>query len=87
MAKIISVALRFPSGVLATLPAPARHSELVRQLMIDRLATDRVLGAEKGFICCSGNFLDRRKACHVALRSGQVTHPIVPNHLHSDDIW
>jgi len=46
-----------------------------------------VLGAEKGFICCSGNFLDRRKACHVALRSGQVTHPIVPNHLHSDDIW
>lgn len=71
-----------------SLPRPARHVDIMLHAMAEMgkpLSPD----AEKGFLTECGNFLRRRPALVVALKSGQVKNRscLKGRQLTTDDLW
>lgn len=82
--RIISVAIS-SFGIVASLPAPARHGDVLRKL---HDFNPLVVGAERqGFLTNAGRFVNRRDAAVLALEAGQVVKLISPPELYSEDLW
>jgi hypothetical protein len=89
--KILAAAIRNKeTGVVWSLPVPARHHDLIR------VCTDWGAGAqskfEQGFITDSYQYVDRKEARQIAEQAGQViTRANGTNYkgsfLFSEDVW
>lgn len=87
--RIAAVAVLLP-GVPRplTLPAPARHVHLLRQMVMDDELADRVGHADQGFVTTHGRYVCRCEAMRIALAAGQVAPPqAAAGVLYSEDLW
>lgn len=82
--RIISVAIS-TFGIIASLPAPARHGDVVRKL--HDFNPTLVQPEDQGFLTSAGRFVNRREAAHIALETGQLEKLHSPPHLFSEDLW
>ena len=85
---IVAAAIRYRGAVYA-LPAPARHSDVIRW-MVETGQDDHVPAtAEQGFIDSEAGFVPRDEAAYIALRDGQPLRDpvIVGGELYSENLW
>jgi len=86
---VVAAAIMF-DGKIHSLPAPARHHDIIRQMHESGL---RNFDRYQGFVLSDGTFATRRRAFTVAMAAGQVTHrrPGPGNYqgtqLLSEDVW
>lgn len=82
--RIVSVAIS-AFGFIASLPAPARHGDVLKKLSY---VNPTILGpGTQGFITSAGRFVNRRDAAVIALEQLQVEKLISPPELYSEDLW
>lgn len=83
--RIISVAIS-AFGIIASLPAPARHGDVLRKLW--EFNQTVVVGADRqGFLTSTGRYVNRRDAAAIALAAGQVDRLTAAPDLYSEDLW
>lgn len=85
--RIVAVAVRDEKGVIHTLPAPARHHDVVRE-MHDKGLRNMGPDIEQGFLLSDGRFCRRKPAKRIAERAGQLL-PRASKlaELFSEDVW
>jgi hypothetical protein len=82
---IVSAALKMDNGAVISLPAPARHGDVIAALSRLGMCGAVALDAEQGFLTSGGTFADRRLAHRIAFKAGQVA--IMEGELYSEDLW
>lgn len=90
--RIVAAAIR-QDGLTFTIPAPARHHDIISAMA--RSEIDIPIVGEQGFIDSSGNFVDRCIARQIAEAADQLIPrkdsgvPFVAQHpqLFSEDVW
>lgn len=82
--RIVSVAIS-AFGVVASLPAPARHGDVLRKLQDFNPIVVR--GDRQGFLTNTGRYVNRRDAAVIALAARQVDKLIAAPDLYSEDLW
>jgi len=86
MDTIVAAATKY-KGTVYALPAPARHHN-VMWMILELMPEPIFMGPEtQGFITSKGVFVGRRRAAHIAVKSGQIEKPQISNHLLSEDVW
>lgn len=83
--RIVSAALNF-DGLILSMPAPARHSDLIRAVDEYCLCLS-VRQENQGFLDAGGHFLTREEALKRAYETGQLDKSDHPRHLFSEDLW
>ena len=83
--RIIAAAL-FYNAVICTLPAPARHGDIIHAIANSVDRTLWPINGPQGFITDTGRFVDRKEAMRIAVLAGQVEAGDVPD-LYSEDLW
>lgn len=82
--KIVAVAIRH-KGLIVTLPAPARHGDVLHPLYA---ITGELVGpGDQGFMTSTGRFVGRRAAAGIAINAEQILEPKWPPDLYSEDLW
>lgn len=82
--RIVSVAIS-AFGVITSLPAPARHADVLRKL---HDFNPILLGPDtQGFLTNTGRYVNRRDGAAIALEAGQLETLISPPELYSEDLW
>lgn len=85
--RIVAAAVRDGAGVIHSLPAPARHHNVL-QSMPDFRGRH---AAEQGFLTSNGEFADRITALRIAMAAGQVVGRTPSGYngpeLFSEDLW
>lgn len=85
--RVVAVAVRDEKGEVHTLPAPARHHDVVHAMSESGL---RVMGPdiEQGFLLSDGRFCRRKPAKRIAEKAGQLLPRAMDlAELLSDDVW
>jgi hypothetical protein len=79
-----------------SMPAPARHNDVVRAIHFAGLSEalwEANAPGNQGFLTSDGRWVSRREAMEIALASGQPFRPREPHHapltheLFSEDLW
>lgn len=83
--RIISVAIS-AFGIVASLPAPARHGDVLRKLF-DFNQTVVVGEDRQGFLTNTGRYVNRRDGAAIALAAGQIDKLQAPPDLYSEHLW
>lgn len=86
--RVVAAAInRNDSGEFISLPAPARHHDIIRY--INETYGDMPVRGTQGFMLDDGRFVMRKPALHIAERAGQlIKPPVAPSHgLFSEDVW
>ena len=85
--RVVAVAVRDEKGEVHTLPAPARHHDVIREMASRDL---RTMGPdiEQGFLLSDGRFCRRKPAKRIAEKAGQLL-PRASKlmELFSEDVW
>lgn len=89
--RIVAAAIK-SGALIAHMPAPYRHHDI-----ISKLPFGYTLGGEQGFLTSAGRFVDRREAKRIAQAANQIIAsekdakgvPFKRNHpdLFSEDLW
>lgn len=80
--RIVAVAMKLDSGLIVTMPPPARHHTVLHA------APTRMHYAEQGFLTSDGSFATRMQALEIARLSGQILRETAPQQgLFSEDVW
>ena len=82
---IKQAAIRLSADIIATMPRPARHKDIIWKL--HELGISKIQFIDQGFIDDNGDFLQREEAANIALSNGQATSLHAPPGLHSEDLW
>ncbi len=84
---IISAALKV-GGLIISMPAPARHGDLLKPLYEHLECQFVVQPNEQGFLDSQGVFREREQAKHIARDAGQLLPIASPSKdLFSEDLW
>ena len=83
--RIVAAAI-MQRGKLYTLPAPARHPDIIRVIYAE---TGRPVNGDQGFVTNTGRFVGRKQAWRIANEAGQKIAPIAcaPGLLFSEHLW
>lgn len=82
---IKQAAIRLSADIIATLPRPARHKDIIWKL--HELGISKIHFIDYGFIDEEDEFLTREEAAVIALGNGQATGLHAAPGLHSEDLW
>lgn len=85
MEMIVAAAVMSETGLITTLPQPARHHTIIN--MIFEMGLPKTLFRYQGFITSTGRFLHRKEAAELAFSNGQITAITLPDCLLSEDLW
>jgi hypothetical protein len=84
---IIRAAIRH-DGTAYSLPAPARHHNVIALMIGDGLPSESCRLQNQGFVTSTGRFVDRYEGFRVARAAGQLWRsPTPPDMLTSEDVW
>ena len=85
-ARIAGVAIRLDKRLSLTMPAPARHGDLMAEM--HRCGLGEFVHNDQGFVTSNGAYVDRPLARMIALAAGQLK-PDARDHeeLFSEDVW
>lgn len=85
--KIVRAAIRVDHGAIFSLPIPARHHDLVRELR-EIGYKGPVQGDRQGFLLNDGRFVMRKAAGAIARKNGQLRNgKQIANTFTSEDVW
>lgn len=87
--KIVAAACRW-KGIVFSMPAPARHHDILNTAdqVIDNEDFGLLLGMEQGFLGSDGKFYGRVEAKHLVRDANQSTiRDCHPTELFSEDLW
>lgn len=85
--RVVAVAVLDENKQVHTLPAPARHHDVIRMMAGKDL---RVTGpdVEQGFLLSDGRFCRRKPAKRIAKKAGQLLPRAMDlAELFSEDVW
>jgi hypothetical protein len=86
--KIVAAACS-KDGVIFTIPAPARHHDIVHRMHLLGIVQDYTL--EQGFLTDTGRFVRRKPAMIIAEKAGQLIRSKEGGYqgpeLFSEDLW
>jgi hypothetical protein len=82
--RIVAVAV-MSNGLTMSLPAPARHFHVLRQMPAKMARA--VTPSDQGFLTSDGAFVGREEALQIAHRNGQLLKPTTHRELFSEDLW
>jgi hypothetical protein len=87
--RIAAAALRTAGRRVVSLPAPARHHDVIAHMLAEGFGRREVALADQGFVTGSGRWARRQPALRIARKAGQlVGEPMCPRHgLFSEDVW
>ncbi len=85
--RIISAAVKLPSGGVFTLPMPARHHDLIMHMARSKIPGDVYHQSTQGFFTSLGRFVDREMGMSIARRANQVISNTQNKRLFSEDLW
>lgn len=80
--RIVAAAIK-RDDVVYTLPAPARHNDVIR-MMVEQ-GVPPPISHKQGFVTSAGRFVDRTEAADIAYEAKQI--PAFVNLLMSEDVW
>lgn len=81
---IVSVGIR-QHDLLISLPAPARHGDVLKLL---HLASGAIVAPQdQGFLTNTGRWVDRTEGAAIAIAAGQIEALKWPPYLYSEDLW
>lgn len=85
--RIVAAAIMY-QGKVYSLPAPARHHDVIRHIA-EATGETSIGENEQGFLDDLGQFLRRRPAMLVAQRAGQLLSNRAPvlRELYSENVW
>lgn len=83
---IEAVAIKLECGVVMSLPRPARHHDIIREVGQTFEGKGKPIVGTQGFVLSDGAFVNRKQAVAVALRSGQLE-STESSELFSEDLW
>lgn len=85
--RVVAAAVKV-NGLVHSLPAPARHHDVIGYIVRLKLAPKPVYGIQ-GFVTSTGRFVDRKTAAYMAVRAGQVEEAKLRRRdmLFSEDLW
>ena len=83
---IVAAAVRLPGNLIASVPRPGRHHDVVQRLAI--LGIKQAAEHEQGFLTNLGEFVRRKPARLIAQRANQLL-PRASEllELYSEDVW
>lgn len=86
---IKQAAIKDESGVVYTLPIPARHNDIFRVIIGTKEdeANKRLHLCVQGFILDDDTFVDRVEAGKIAIEFKQIVDLKWPPQLYSEDLW
>ena len=85
--RIVRAAIRIQFDGIFSLPIPARHHDLIRELR-ERGYTGDVQGDRQGFLLSDGRFVMRKAAGALARRNGQLKNgKQISSTFTSEDVW
>jgi len=84
--RIVSVAINI-KGVIASLPAPARHGDVLKALQ--QLNKIIIRPDRQGFLTSTGRYVNRREGGQIALANNQTLTGSLQwgDELFSEDLW
>jgi hypothetical protein len=82
---IVCAAIKMENGAIISLPAPARHGDVMAALSLLGMYVSAALDAEPGFMTSVGTFANRKLSHRIAFKAGQVA--IMDGELYSEDLW
>lgn len=83
---IVAAAIKIgPLGLVLSLPAPARHGDVIAAASRLGLGAGTALDAEQGFLTARGTFAHRQLAHRIAWKCGQIA--TCDGELFSEDLW
>lgn len=80
--RIVAAAI-LRGDLTCSLPAPARHHDIIRTMAMAGFSTP--IGGRQGFLTSEGRFVGRNEAAGIAHAAGQTQRPLA--NLHSEDVW
>jgi hypothetical protein len=84
--RIAGVAIRMTDRMFVSMPAPARHGDLISELCL--CGASEYAHNEQGFVTDTGRYVTRRQAKRIAFEAGQLKGDVVNHHdLFSEDVW
>lgn len=84
--RVVAAAIRV-DGKVYSLPAPARHHDVIKHVM-ESGVTSLFPQESQGFLLSNGQFATRDTARRIAVENGQVDgRKIVGSKLTSEDLW
>lgn len=85
--RIVSAALCETSGLIYSLPAPARHHNVMHAL--HKVMDGSVQHIEQGFLTNTGRFVTREQAHAIASAAGQIIRRCGGDEhaLYSENLW
>ena len=82
---IICAAIKLKSGIVASLPRPHRHPDIILGLQANGI---KGFGfGEMGFLDHDGMFLNRERALRHLINIDYPVRPSIPGKLYSEDLW
>jgi hypothetical protein len=87
---IVGVAIRRRDGLILSMPAPARHNDVLRRVWHMNPNPRRPVRGIQGFLTSDGLFVDRRDAMKIARVNGQLRPGSAASkteRLFSEDLW
>lgn len=85
--RVVSVAIRTEDGMIHSLPAPARHFQVV-QLLTENHGYKQTTMEDQGFLLSDGRFCRRKPAKYIAEKAGQLLDRALDSpYLFSEDVW
>jgi len=84
---IVRAAIRY-DGTVYSLPAPARHHNVIALMISDGLPNESCALPNQGFVTSTDRFVDRYEGFKIARAAGQLWRsPTPPDMLTSEDVW
>ena len=83
--RIVAAAMIY-NGVTCSLPAPARHGDIINTIAKCVPEAMWPISGPQGFVTDQGHFVDRQRAMQIAIASGQMSLTKVAQ-LFSEDLW
>ena len=84
--EIVGVAIKLECGVIMSLPKPARHHDIIREVGQTFEGKGKSIVGTQGFMLADGRFVNRKQAVFFAVDAGQIEAP-ERSELYSEDLW
>lgn len=85
--RIVRAAILLDNGAVFSLPPPARHHHLIKELR-ENGYTGPLSGERQGFLLNNGQFARRKPALAIAEEAGQLlTGDTISWQLTTEDLW
>ena len=87
--SIIGVAILMPGFAHPFVhEPPGRHHTIIHALSDSGFTPDQIAGGIQGFVTNEHKFVNRRQACTIARKAGQIMKKTGPAfELYSEDLW